>query len=317
MENSIMANLDDLIIAQSGISNNQLKNNAGITGTGLGITPASLGVQTGTDTLFREVTDASRFPYHIPTIYTMNNRNPTWSGAWQNADGWGNYYNYMNSDTDRERNFHMAMGRHNRQMTTSYSSVEQRAHNVIQWAKGNVVGGGQVHNEMEDSGYQGFSMRTMFIRNFSASAITSTIYGWYSVYWLQGYEGASMYLVTPNNSSGTNYSTVNGVTFTNLTQSTGTSTNTTWSANFTVPAGKTVALVQSANNYWWQGGYGGKALEVNKFYNLDTTFANKALQPDMRMTQTAHNYADLDDSTYNGYSSYRLWNRCATIYGDR
>jgi hypothetical protein len=312
-----MASLDSLLTLSSGLKAADMAT-IGITGSALGITPTSLGVKTGIDNEFKEVTDGTRFPYHIPTLYTINNRTPTWQGAWNTGDGWGAYYNYMNSTSDHERNFHMALGRHNRQMTNSYSSVENRAHCVMQFARGNVAGGGQVHNIMEDSSYQGFSMRSMFIRNFHPTlSKTITISGWYANYWAQGYEGSAMYYGIPVNSSGTAYSTVTGITWTTITQRTGGSSTYTWTGTMTIPPQKTAFLCQTSTYYWWQGGYGGKALEVNKLYDLDTTFSDKWIQPDMRMTMTAMNYADLDDSAYNGYSSFRLWNRCAVMYGDR
>jgi hypothetical protein len=312
-----MPDLNSVLTLTSGLKAADLAT-IGINGTSLGITPTSLGVKTMLDNEFREVTDGTRFPYHIPTLYTINDRTPIWSGAWNTGDGWGAYYNYMNSTTDHERCFHMALGRHNRQNTTSYSSVNNRAHNVIQWAKGNVVGGGQVHNHMEDSSYQGFSMRTMFVRNFHPTlAKTLNIYGWYANYWAQGYEGSAIIAGIPTNSSGTAYSTANGMTWTTLANRSSGNSNYTWSGSISIPAGKTAVIIQTSTYLWWQGGYGGKALEVNKFYDLQTTFADYWLQPDMRMTMTAHNYADLDDTTFNGYTSHRLWNRCATIYGDR
>ena len=312
-----MPDLNSVLTLGSGLKAADLAT-IGVTGASLGITPASLGVKTGVDNEFREVTDGTRFPYHIPTIYTINDRNPIWSGAWNTGDGWGAYYNYMNSTTDHERNFHMALGRHNRQNTTSYSSVNNRAHNVIQYAKGNVVGGGQVHNHMEDSAYQGFSMRSMFIRNFHPTlAKTITLSGWYANYWAQGYEGSAMYYGIPTNSSGTAYSTANGMTWTTMANRSSGNSNYTWTGTMTIPAQKTAFFCQTSTYLWWQGGYGGKALEVNKLYDLNVTFADKWIQPDMRMTMTAHNYADLDDTTFNGYTSHRLWNRCATIYGDR
>jgi len=312
-----MASLDSLLTLSSGLKAADMAT-IGITGSALGITPTSLGVKTGIDNEFKEVTDGTRFPYHIPTLYTINNRNPTWQGAWSSGDGWGAYYNYMNSTSDHERNFHMALGRHNRQMTNSYSSVENRAHCVMQFARGNVAGGGQVHNIMEDSAYQGFSMRSMFIRNFHPTlSKTITISGWYANYWAQGYEGSAMYYGIPVNSSGTAYSTVTGITWTTITQRTGGNSTYTWTGTMTIPPQKTAFLCQTSTYYWWQGGYGGKALEVNKLYDLNTTFSDFWVQPDMRMTMTAMNYADLDDSAYNGYSSFRLWNRCAVMYGDR
>jgi hypothetical protein len=311
-----MPDLNSVLTLGSGLKAADLAT-IGVTGTSLGITPASLGVKSMLENQFQEVTDGSRFPYHIPTIYTINNRTPTWTGAWNTGDGWGAYYNYMNSNTDHERNFHMALGRHNRQNTTSYSSLDNRAQNVIQWAKGNVVGGGQVHNHMEDSSYQGFTMRSMFIRNFHPTlSKTITMSGWYANYWAQGYEGSAMYYGIPTG-AGRLYSQATGMTWTTMNNRSSGSSNYTWTGTMTIPPLTTAFFCQTSTYYWWQGGYGGKALEVNKLYDLNITFADKWIQPDMRMTMTGHNYADLDDTTFNGYTSHRLWNRCATIYGDR
>ena len=316
MENRIMASLDTLLTLSSGIKASELAG-LGVTGTALGITPTSLGVKTGIDNEFTEVTDGSRFPYHIPTIYTINDRNPIWSGAWQTGDGWGQYINYMSNTTDHERNFHMALGRHNRQNTTSYSSVNNRAHAVLQFARGNVVGGGQVHNHMEDVSYQGFSMRSMFIRNFHPTlSKTITMSGWYANYWYNGYEGSAMYYGIPTG-AGRLYSQATGMTWTTMNNRSGGNSNYTWTGTMTIPPLTTAFFCQTSTYLWWQGGYGGKALEVNKLYDLNTTFSDKWIQPDMRMTMTAMNYTDLDDTAYNGYSSHRLWNRCATLYGDR
>jgi len=311
-----MASLDTLLTLSSGIKASELAG-LGVTGTALGITPTSLGVKTGIDNEFREVTDGTRFPYHIPTIYTINDRNPIWSGAWQTGDGWGQYINYMSNTTDHERNFHMALGRHNRQNTNSYSSVNNRAHAVLQFARGNVVGGGQVHNHMEDVSYQGFSMRSMFIRNFHPTlSKTITMSGWYANYWYNGYEGSAMYYGIPTG-AGRLYSQATGMTWTTMNNRSGGNSNYTWTGTMTIPPLTTAFFCQTSTYLWWQGGYGGKALEVNKLYDLNATFSDYWVQPDMRMTMTAMNYTDLDDTAYNGYSSHRLWNRCATLYGDR
>jgi hypothetical protein len=310
-----MADLNTLLTAGSGITGAGLAS-LGVNGSSLGITPASLGVTTGVDGMFKEVTDGSRVPYSIPTLYTINNRNPTWSGAWSSGDGWGAYYNYMNSASDNERCFWMALGRHNRQNTTSYSSVDNRAHCVVQYAKGNVVGGGQVHNIMEDSSYQGFTMRTMFLRNYHPTlSKTITMSGWYANYWAQGYEGSAMFYGVP---TGENlYSEANGMTWTTMANRTGGNSNYTWTGTMTIPAQKTAVFIQTSTYYWWQGGYGGKALEVNKLYNLQNTFSDNWIQPDHRMTHVASTFTDLEENTFNGYTSHRLWNKTATILGDR
>ena len=99
-----MPDLNSVLTLSSGLKASELSG-LGVTGAALGITPASLGVKSMLDNEFREVTDGTRFPYHIPTIYTINNRTPTWSGAWNTGDGWGTYFNSMRQGAiDMERN---------------------------------------------------------------------------------------------------------------------------------------------------------------------------------------------------------------------
>jgi len=62
-----MPDLNSVLTLSSGLKASELSG-LGVTGAALGITPASLGVKTGVDNEFQEVTDGSRFPYHIPTI---------------------------------------------------------------------------------------------------------------------------------------------------------------------------------------------------------------------------------------------------------
>ena len=58
-----MANFSDVYIPTTGV-----------TQTSLGITAASLGIQSGLNSVYPEVTDGSRRPYTIPSIYSVNMR---------------------------------------------------------------------------------------------------------------------------------------------------------------------------------------------------------------------------------------------------
>ena len=62
-----MPDLNSVLTLGSGLKAADLAT-IGVTGTSLGITPASLGVKSMLENQFQEVTDGSRFPYHIPTI---------------------------------------------------------------------------------------------------------------------------------------------------------------------------------------------------------------------------------------------------------
>ena len=270
------------------------------------------------DTMFKEITDGSAKPYHIPSIYSISNRTDSWAYNWSNADDWGNYYIYYNSQTDAERNFWKALGKHTRQNTLSYSNIDMRTYNKIDWATGSVMGGEMTYNTISNNtSYGPVGHRLMFIRNFHpTTSKTITMYGHYSNYWSAGYEGSSVVIGTPNTNR---YSTCTSVTWSCPANRTSGNSYYTWSWNVTIPAQTTVAVVQSNSMYYWTSGTGTgyNWLDMNKFYDLNTTFSDPYIQPDLRMTWAANTGNDFSDTTYNNYTANRIWNRTATLYGDR
>jgi hypothetical protein len=319
MEKSIMANLSDVVVATAGISQSSLN----ITASSLGVTAASLGVVTGTDNIVKEVSDASRLPYAVPSIYSVNNRGNSMMGnyTWNNTDSWTSYYTYMTGyqPYDAERSFWYALGGY--RLQNESQKTWGHAIKRLDWSTNNQSGGSHTHYETypQNTSYGPFGSRVMFIRNYHpSSSINVSVWGLISTYWSSGYDGAGMQVGIPNTNK---YSTATTVNWTNLATYTGGSpTNAGISGTFTLPAQTTAAIVL-CNTFYFYTSTGGiyEWDQNNCFYNLQGTFPpNYWIGPDMRMTMAAWTYGDITNNNYTStIDSYSVWNRAATLYGDR
>jgi len=312
-----MASLKRLISLSSGIDNTELTN-LGITGSGLGITAESLNIPLAEERLFKEVTDGSRRPYHIPTITTVNERNQSWWQIWSSGESWTSYYNYLTGTTqaDCERAFWFSLGTNTRQNTVGYATSSGYANGQLVYAKNSVVGNDSVHiAHNRNVSYSPFRLRTMFLRNHHPTlSKTVTMYGSYSNYWSSGHDGSGVAIGTPNSNG--SYNAVTDITWTVPVNRTGGNSYYQWSWNVTIPAKTTVAVVQTNTMYYWQSGYVAWYLDQNMFYDLHTTFSDFWIQPDLKMTQAALSYND-QLNEFNVKSSWRVWRRTAEMFGDR
>jgi hypothetical protein len=312
MGTNIMATFSQVYIPTTGVS-----------AASLNVTAASLGVKQPIE-MFREVTDASRQPYHIPSIYSVNNRGNGMMGnySWYNSDDWTNFYTYMTGTQpwDAERAFwHSLAGyrRQNESMKTYWSAATKR----LDWGTNNITGTShsRMHTYPQNTSYGPFGSRVMFIRNFHpVNTYNVSVWGLVSVRWASGYDGAGLQVGIPN---GTTYSTSTSVGWTNLATYTGGSpSNAGISGTFSLGPQKTAAVVlcntfyywtDTGNNYHWD--------ETNCFYNLQGTFnSNYWIQPDMRLTMAAWGFSEHNNNNYTStIDSHKVWNQAATLYGDR
>lgn len=310
MENRIMASLDSLLTLSSGLKGADLAT-IGINGSSLGITPASLGVTNAEDRLFKEVTDGSRRPHMIPTISSMTYRNGGWSYGWSSGEAWTSYYAYHNSEPDAERSFWMALGTNSRNNTLSYSDVGENR--VIEYATNSTVGGFEMISILDNrSNYNPIRFRLMFIRNHHPTLTkTVTVWGHYTSYWSSGHEGSAFAWGIPNVNG--SYNNVTRINWTTPGQRTGGNSNYTWSHARAIPPKTTIVAMQVSSGYYWRSN---QHMMNNKFYELNSTFSDFWIQPDLKMTQAASVYND-QLSEFNVYNAYRVWNKTAELFGDR
>jgi len=318
-----MPNLNDLNFQTQGITLAELQSAANVTASGLGINAASLGVTTGTDNLIKEVSDASRLPYAVPSIYSVNNRGNSAMGnySWNNSDDWTNFYTYLTGTQpwDAERAFWYALGgyRHQNENMKTWAGTRKQ----LDWGTNNQTGASHkmLHTYPQNTCYGPFGSRVMFIRNYHpTSSINVSVWALQSSYWCSGYDGGGMQVGIPNTNK---YSTATTVNWTNLATYTGnTNSNYGISGTFTLPAQTTAAVLMCNTFYYWTNGYNTYLWDENtSYYNMQGTFPpNYWIGPDMRMTMAAWTYDDITNNNYTStIDSYSVWNRAATLYGDR
>lgn len=254
----------------------------------------------------------------------FNDNNASWSTTHPGGAGSGNTLIYCddaaNNATNRELLIRLGLGHWNPlQSQGSLNSIGFAANRMLLTGRDNSIGaGGDIAGYNRNYHYAPIISHILPIRNNSSSNINVNV-AWSRSSQYGDYNGSMMMLVTPTNSSGTRYSTVNGTTVTVLNTTgryaldsvnvTGTQTG------VTIAAGKTCLLVQIST---------ARPLTTNAmtfknmFNDVTTLFTNADIQCDLRMVSTLVNanwYA-------MGWTSatadlYKVWNICSTLHGDR
>ena len=283
----------------------------------------------------------------IASVMTTDTRYNSYFMYWSNAPmaprdsysglGGNDYYYPANnvgvSNWNLEFSFRIGLGYQQLISTTSNQGLSYT--NAAKWGRGRtgnyrrvlfadgptlgVAEPVQYYNR--NSSYGPVTVQLMPIRNTSGGDISVTVYYAYHTYGGY-YSGANVFYVTPGNSSGTTYSTVNSVTYTSVTSDTNYRSSAgapqSGSTTITIPAGKTVIVGITETVYLWSSYEGPR---YSAFYRLNDTFSNTNIQCDLRMIQTMR-FADYYQMgwTNAGWASgeaYRVWNICGTLYGDR
>lgn len=285
--------------------------------------------------LWKEVTDGTRYPYSIPTIYTIHGRHGPQGNNWYNSDNiWTSYHNYMANGNDHPRAFWWCLndirlnnGGHGDGSLENWDNSNQR---TIQYAGSRSVGSSDTQTYQHPHGGDNNSIeyRQMYLRNYHpTTALSVTVWGEYSNYWASGHDGSSLILWQPNANG--SYAAATGGSWTTLANRTGgNSHNYTWTGNFTIQPQTSVVIQQNnTQHYWTNGNQAKKSFANNKFYNLQNTFGGGYgngsngywIQPDHRLTHTAATFSNPGENTYNTSSDqvYKIWNRAAELYGNR
>ena len=170
--------------------------------------------------------------------------------------------------------------------------------------------------------YQGHCVNIMFVRNTTNSDITKTVYGYYTNYWNNGYEGAAYHVYTPNHTAYSQVTRQNGSWSTPWNTSSGGGNHSSWNANTLFPANKTVALMFcNTLSYWTNFTYHTQVRNANYFSHLDSIFDGTGqLVCDLQMSQvySQARIPEFQNENYNNNESFfRFYNKCGAIFGDR
>jgi hypothetical protein len=282
--------------------------------------------------LWKEVTDGSRFPFSIPTIYTVHGRTGPQNYTWGNSDNiWTSYHNYMANGNDHPRAFWWCLNDirldNNGHADGSLENFDHQTMRVIQYAGSRMAGSIDTQYFVHPHGASNnpLEYRQMYLRNFHpTTAFSVTVYGTHSDHWSSGHDGSSLILWQPNVNG--SYAAVTGGTWTTLANRTSASSiGYTWSGTFTIQPQTTVVVQQNNTmHYWTNSSQAKKLFASNAYYRLEDTFgANYGgaywIQPDLRMTFTAATYSQPAENSHATATDqvYKIWNRAALLYGNR
>ncbi|WCR59265.1 MAG: hypothetical protein PG978_000701 [Wolbachia endosymbiont of Ctenocephalides felis wCfeF] len=140
----------------------------------------------------------------------------------------------------------------------------------------------------------------MFVKNTTSSEITRTLYFVGTSYWNSQYEGAGVFVGTPNNTN-TSKGQISSISWKNIYNLGSSNTGFSNSSNVIIPAGKTVAILfytspyyySNSNNYYIQFMQWG-------IYNFRSNFLTTGLEIDVERTLKAWQCPGLD-------ATYKIW----------
>jgi len=260
----------------------------------------------------------------ISAIYSLNSRYNDAYYGWSTNGPWTTFYTYgAAGQGDAEQGSWLGLGFNpNSSYGANLSNSENRVRQQI-LTNGNNIGPQGPYDMFYFStaqySYAPISIMMMPIRNnHPTTAKTITIAGAYSTYWSSGYDGSSSWLYTPGQ-NGT-YNITSG-TWTRQSTTSGTSSSaSTYTWTVTIPAQTTVVVMSMATLLYYSAssssiGY----FEMNKLYNLATTFTDPFIQVDSRMINTMR-FADWQRyglTATNAYQFFKVYNACADMYGNR
>ena len=283
--------------------------------------------------LWKEVTDGSRFPYSIPTIWTIHERQNTQWTSWASSDNiWTSFHTYMANGNDHPRAFWWCLNdirlNNDGHADGGLENWNQSTIRQIQYAGSRSVGyiDTQHVGHPHGQGYNSIGYRQMYLRNYHpTTAYNVTVYAQHTNHWNSGHDGSSLICWQPNSNG--SYAAATGGTWTTLANMTSGQNGggRTMSGTISIPPSTTLAFqLNNTMHYWTNGSELKKVMSGNGFYRLEDTFgANYGgahwIQPDHRMLFTAHTFSNPSENTYNTSSDvvYKIWNRAAELYGNR
>lgn len=141
----------------------------------------------------------------------------------------------------------------------------------------------------------------IFVKNTTNADITRTINFTGASGWNSGYEGAGMFVGTPNNTN-TNKANISAVTWVNVYNHNSISTELSGSGSVVIPAEKTVAIILYTSSYYYTNSNSYYVQFMYwSIYNFRSNFLTEGLEVDVERTLRAWQCPGLD-------ATYKIWN---------
>jgi hypothetical protein len=267
---------------------------------------------------------------NISAIYTLNSRYSDAYYGWTSGNPYTgfSFYTYGANGTtgatayDAEAGAWMGLGFYPASTFGNFlSNNENRVRRHISTNGNNIGPQGPYDNfyfSTNQYSYAPISIMMMPIRNNHPTlSKTITIAGVYTSYYNSGYDGSSSWIYTPGQ-NGT-YNITSG-TWTRNSVLQSNSSASTYTYTVTIPAQTTIVFMSMATLVYYSASSSSiQFFEMNKLYNLDTTFTDPFIQVDSRMINTMQ-FADWQRyglTANNAFQFFKVYNACADMYGNR
>jgi len=233
-------------------------------------------------------TASTTAPVVYPTLVAFNERanSPHGPNFEYSTPSGNNFYNTITGDANASPVvYHLLMGGLQNEAGTRSTASETIYGTTTETSYSNTW-----LTSSNNTSYGPFMMSMFFVRNPTAADITTSFTDKNSGYWSSGHDGSGRCMYTPNS---TNYADVTSVGYSSLWSSTSSGGGIQTTANFTVPAGKTVCLVHSCNSSFWASFSSGGHWYIN-YQPRTTAMWTSGLVPDLKMHAAAEQLRDRD-----------------------
>lgn len=245
----------------------------------------------------------------IPIVSRSGQRQSAKPHSWSTSYAGTTFYTHSNNAHSQRIRFWMASGI-SRKDGNEFAANEGTGPEIFYANNGN-VGVCKSHTSWwTGNNYAPWRTSIMFLRNKGTATKSATAYVNVSSQYTSGYDGASLTLYKPNSAD---YASVSSITATTEWSYTTTSQDAASTQSFTIPAGHTVAVVLANSMRYHQDTNSNASWQDNNgFYNLNTTFSDPDIVPDLEMTQTYLMMRHHTTSYTNDASS--VWNARAIYF---
>lgn len=293
---------------------NKLKDNIGTPSVGGAIFPQN---EAAVDTVNSE--GAFVAPPQIMTmVCRQTSHNHNWTSNPQVDSTW---YSDSQNESSMNRAFWFALGDMAPQSAADSGTHVHKAgwqgnHDVgktwINYLKQNWVGhAAHFHKYNGSTTYTSMLISVMFIKNTTASDVTRTVNWVHTTGANTSYSAGSAILFVPNSTAKT--TTTDAVPTRLALQTSTNSYGYATQYSMTLPANKTVAMVNIAPaNQWTTFTSGSHSQAANYIFNADTIFGD-GIVPDYEMTTIAYQGRN---NSFTSQSPHLIWTECGAIYGD-
>lgn len=248
-----------------------------------------------------------------PCIVKRYNRANTPHSGMQSSAYWTTFYTYGQNSNSQVQHCGFAWPNY---LSTSNLEYKWGGPHREMFSKDNMAGCSlPTLTSTNNTNYAPFTTNLMFVKNTDTSSRSLNIQSIASSYWSSGYDGSGLFAVIPNSAT---KSSTTSVSFSQVWARSGSSSTYTETGSVTVPAGTTIALIQTASSWnrssFSNGGYWENSNLIGPIGSWSSYF-----EPDHDMHAAAFMCNNIQQGSVTPTNENQIaanWSFCASVFGD-